>query len=121
VDDDSDKSEPQQEPSSRPEARDLPPDQFREVIRLARKGEIHPDPQVAAMAVAWAKAVLAMEPMRPEAFGKKRSRIVVELAGLFGEGNSGPMLIDGLRRRNADLIMGAAALHPAGQDPPNAE
>jgi len=112
---DSESSRPGQEPDRREQPREMSVD--REILRLARRGEVHPDPQVAAHALAWAKIVLAKEPMQPEAYGRKQSRFVVELAGLWGEGNAGPMMIDRMRRRNAENIIRASARHSVGQDP----
>jgi hypothetical protein len=94
-------------------------EEVRKVFRLARKGEIHPDPQIAASALRWAKIVLASEPQQPTAFGRKSSYLAATLADLIHEGNSGPAMLDRRVRKNAQNIVWASARHSVGQDPPD--
>ena len=114
--DDSGNSRAGQEPDRRSEVGVFSVD--RKALRLARRGKVHPDPQVAAQALEWAKAVLAREPPQPEAFGRKRSRVSVELAGGIQEGNAAELMIDRMRRRNAESIIRASARHSGGQHQP---
>lgn len=82
---------------------------MRRAIALARRGRVHPDPDVAAAALRWAHMVLACEPAHPE-FDSSRLRRYRALLGemTWVRGSYAEWLRDRSLRRSASLIIAAA-------------
>lgn len=82
---------------------------MRKAIILARRGQVHPDPDVAAAALRWAHMVLACGPAHPE-FDSSRLRRYRALLGemTWLSGSYAEWLRDRSLRRSAGLIIAAA-------------
>jgi hypothetical protein len=61
---------------------DLPREEQRTVLRLARKGQRHPDPKIARVAEEWAREKLGLDS------GKGGSIATIIIGGLLGDGAS---------------------------------
>lgn len=90
--------------------------------RLARRGRLHPDPEVAGFTVQWAHAVLSVEAKYPkEAASLPRffRAMLIEIAtlGLWGDFRYQSALLERKSRRVAQQILHTA--EATGTDHPN--
>lgn len=97
------------------------PGRMHKAERLARRGLLHPDPEVAGLTIRWANAVLSAAPKYPagsSSAGRIMGATVADVLtfGLRGDFHFQRILLERRSRKAAQNIVNAARMTSGGSD-----